>query len=198
MAMGRYTVLFLALGLLLWAYSTRMRGGAPAEPPALPDHPLLRAKLEAELLLNESMGLAQLLLARHGEFLPFASGLTDAGEIQHLSEVPDAEGKRSREIVELLEGMLRDTLDREGYKAIAVVSDVRFEIEGERSPHPAVQVSLEHRDGYCVDVVVPYQGSGHEIEFQPMLATARSGRVFPDCRRLPGEGEILIDRREGS
>jgi hypothetical protein len=198
MAMGRYTILFLAIGLVLWAYATQRDVGAPPEPPALPDHPLLRAKLEAELLLNEGMGLAQLLLARRGEFLPFASVLTEAGEIQHLSDVPGADGKRSGEIVELLEGMLRDALDREGYKAIAVVSDVRFEVEGESSPRPAVQVSLEHRDGYCVNVIVPYRGSGDEIEFQPMLASARSGRVFPDCRRLPKEGEMLVDRREGS
>lgn len=194
--MGRYTVLFLALGLVLWAYHTHRQRPAISEVPELPDHPLLRAKLEAELLLNEGMGIAQLMLARRGEFPPFASGLTEADDIVHLSEVPGTEGKRSREVVEILEGILRDSAEQEGYKAIAVLADVRLELEGDSGPRPAVQVSLEHRDGYCVDVIVPYRGSGTEIEFEPMLARPRTGRIYSTCRPLPAPGEVTVDRRE--
>jgi hypothetical protein len=192
--MGRYTVLFLALGLVLWAYHTQRQRGAAPELPQLPEHPLVRAKLEAELLLTEGMGIAQLMLARRGEFPPFASGLTEAGDIVHLSEVPGTADKRSREVVEILESLLRESAEREGYKATAVVSDVRLELEGDAAPRPAVQVSLEHREGYCVDVIVPYRGSGEEIEFEPMLARPRTGRVYSTCRELPLPGELTVDR----
>jgi len=196
--MGRYTVLFLALGLVLWAYHTqRQRSDAP-ELPTLPDHPLLQAKVESELLLTEGMGIAQLMLARRGAFPPFASGLTEAGDIVHLSEVPGTKGKRSREAVEILEGLLRESAEREGYKAVAVLSDVRLELEGDAGPRSAVQVSLEHREGYCVDVIVPYRGSGNEIEFDPMLARPRAGRIYATCRPLPAPGEMTVDRREGA
>jgi hypothetical protein len=176
---GRYTLLFLALGLVLWAYQKKVQ--APPDPPRLPDHPLIRAKLESEELLNDGLAIARALLIKDGEFQPFASGLTNRREVERVAGL--SRGKRSsREIVELLEKSLRGEADERNYRAIAIVSDVRFEIEGDPEPKAAVQVTLEHREGYCVDVIARYTRRDDTLEFDRLMASPRSGRVFLDCQ----------------
>ena len=64
-AVGRYTIFFVALGLVLWAYQTKMQ--PPPEGPELPDHPLILAKLESEELLNDGLKIARALLIQDGD-----------------------------------------------------------------------------------------------------------------------------------
>ena len=191
---GRFTILFLAIGLVLWAYHRRL--DAPPERPRLPDHPLVRAKLETEQLMNSSLALAKDLLLQDGEFKPFASAITAHKELQHVAGVSKGE-RSSGEIVELLERSLREEADERAYEAIAIVSDVRFEVDGETEPRAAVQVTLEHRGGYCVDVIAPYRRTDENLEYDALMAASRSGRVFAECRPLPsGDASPKADLRE--
>ncbi len=185
---GRYTVLFLALGLVLWAYHRNLQ--PEREPLELPDHPLIRAKLESEELLNDGLAIARALLVKDGEFKPFASGLTHERHVERVAGVSRGE-RSSREIVDLLERSLRGEADERNYRAIAIVSDVRFEVEGVPEPQTAVQVTLEHREGYCVDVIARYIRRNDTIEYDQMLASPRTGRVFVDCHpaSTPPAGE---------
>ncbi len=177
-AVGRYTIFFVALGLVLWAYQTKMQ--PPPEGPELPDHPLILAKLESEELLNDGLKIARALLIQDGEFKPFASGLTEHREVERVAGMSRSE-RSSFEIVEMLERSLRDEAEERSYRAIAIVSDVRYEIEGDSTPRTAVQVTLEHREGYCVDVIARYTQQGDTLEYDRLLASPRQGRVFDTC-----------------
>lgn len=191
---GRYTIFFLALGLVLWAYHTKVQ--PPPLPPELPDHPLIRAKLESEELLNDGLAIARALLIKDGEFKPFASGLTGERQVERVAGMSRGE-RSSREIVDMLERSLRGEADERNYRAIAIVSDVRFEVEGDSEPRTAVQVTLEHREGYCVDVIARYTRVQDSIEFDRMLASPRAGRVFVECHPLAtppsDEGEEIVE-----
>ena len=178
---GRFTIFFLALGLVLWTYQKKMEP-APAAL-KLPDHPLIRAKLESEELLNDGLAIARALLVKDGQFQPFASGLTGEREVERVAGVSRGE-RSSREIVQLLEKSLRGEADERNYRAIAIVSDVRFEMEGDPEPKAAVQVTLEHREGYCVNVIARYTRVKEAIEFDRLMASPRTGRVFGECHPL--------------
>lgn len=188
---GRYTLFFLALGLVLWTYHTKVQ--PPPLPPELPEHPLIRAKLESEELLNDGLAIARALLVKDGEFKPFASGLTRDREVERVAGISRGE-RSSREIVGLLEQSLRGEADERNYRAIAIVSDVRFEVDGDPEPRAAVQVTLEHREGYCVDVIARYTRNRDSIEFDRLMASPRVGRVFLECHPL---ATPPIDAREG-
>lgn len=180
-ALGRYTVLFLALGLVLWAYQRKTQPAPPA--PELPDHPLILAKLETEELMNDGLKIARALLVKDGEFKPFASGLTEGREVERVAGVSRSE-RSSYEIVEMLERSLREEADERHYRAIAIVSDVRYEVDGDPQPRTAVQITLEHREGYCVDVIARYTRDGESLEYDRLLASPRQGRVFSECHPL--------------
>ena len=68
--------------------------------------------------------------------------------------------------------------------ATTAPSDVRFEMEGNPEPQSAVQVTLEHREGYCVDVIAHYTRRDDGLEFDQLMASPRSGRVFVGCHPL--------------
>ncbi len=178
---GRFTLFFLALGLVLWTYQKKMQPDPAA--PELPDHPLILAKLESEELLNDGLAIARALLIKDGQFKPFASGLTRNREVERVAGL-SRDKHSSREIVQLLEQSLRGEADERNYRAIAIVSDVRFEMEGDPEPKAAVQVTLEHRDGYCVNVIAHYKRSDEALEYGTLMASPRSGRVFTECHPL--------------
>ena len=173
---GRFTLFFAALAIAFWAYQ-QQRG--PATDPGTPHG----AMAEAERLLAPNLELARGLLQDGGELRPFAAAITDEGKIQHLAGIPGGATLRAGEVVALLERSLRDQAQTAPYRAAAIVADVRMEVDGEDDPQPALQISLEHRDGYCVEVLFPYRRDPDDgtIALLPPLAAPRQGRIFENC-----------------
>jgi hypothetical protein len=111
---------------------------------------------EAQTLMNTLMDEAQARLKAEGGFPPFAAWL-GAEDAPSLLRRDEEAGMPAREIVERLTGDLRSKADNGGVRVAALAADVRFGKAGSGDLENAVRLHIEHQDGYCADIFVPYK-----------------------------------------
>lgn len=162
--------------LAIWLLSTST--AASVAPEAVPER---TPKKEVELLMSEGLPFAESMLREHGEFYPFATVMRAEGKIQAVGITDGEEHPDAVDVLErLLESLERSALE-EGYRATAVFVHVEVPRPPDGAPVTAVQVALEHRSGYCVDVFYPYAEVSGRVELGEPFATARDGAVFGSC-----------------
>ena len=120
----------------------------------------MQPKADCEVVMNFGLPLAEELLKRHGEFLPFAAAMRPNGEIVCLGaydgrEVPSLAGSFA-EIIRSLKDTLIAGARRQEYMATALFYEVGFTLPSSSERRDAVAVSLNHREGYSVIVLLPY------------------------------------------
>jgi hypothetical protein len=102
-------------------------------------------------LLNASLPFAQQMLAKHGEFFPYAASVSASGEVGLAAGHTGSERPASTEVLELLyEGFRGRAGD---LRAVAIVSDVRLRETGE----DAISIELEHREGLAMVLLLRYK-----------------------------------------
>jgi hypothetical protein len=124
-------------------------------------------------LVNATLPFAQQMLARHGEFFPFAAAVTADSTVELLGADPGADDRpASTDVLDQLVGGLRDRAG--SFRAAALVADVRA---GESD---AVRVELEHRDGHAICVLLPYgkQRLRRGIDYGDLRATPGPHRIW--------------------
>jgi hypothetical protein len=123
---------------------------------------------DAQVLMNFLMDEAQRRLKAQGGFQPFAAAMAAEGTLSLLAGEHPAETP-ARVIAERLTAQLRSLMEAGiesatqagckagGMRAAGLAADVSFgkQNSGERSD--AVRLHIEHRDGYCADIFVPYK-----------------------------------------
>ena len=122
--------------------------------------PTQQPKADCEVVMNFGLPLVEELLKRHGEFLPFGAAMRPNGEIVCLGaydgrEVPSLAGSFA-EIIRSLKDTLIAGARRQEYMATALFYEVGFTLPSSSERRDAVAVSLNHRDGYSVIVLLPY------------------------------------------
>jgi hypothetical protein len=141
------------------------------------------AKGDAELLLDSVLPLAKKMLAESGEFFPYGGALTREGKTVSVAGDPGL-GNRppSERVIDTLERGLKAGVRSGSYRAVAIVVDVRVLPAGAKKRTDAIEVRLEHAEGYCVNYYQPYQRSRDGVQFGEPFATQRTGTVFSACR----------------
>ena len=81
-------------------------------------------------------------------------------------------------LVATLENGFREAADAGRYRAVAILADVIIALpNGTQSD--AIQVALEHRQGFCRNVFYPYTLSDEgSLSFHKPISGAREGKVF--------------------
>jgi hypothetical protein len=124
-------------------------------------------------LLGATLPFAQQMLAKAGEFYPFATAVTVDGETQMFAADPaQGEHPASGDVrASLLDGMRHA---REKLRAIAVCLDVRL------PDSDAIRVELEHRDGHAMAVLLPYKKKrlGRGFDYQDLRAATADKTVW--------------------
>lgn len=128
--------------------------------------------------LGAALATAQEHLEQNGGFLPFAVTLADDDELRLVFVTPgdpDAEGNVDTET------MLADILEllrqgREGYRAVAIASDVTLPDHGSDGIHAAA----EHRSGGLMAAVVPYVQTTGGFTFGEAEADTNEPAVWVD------------------
>lgn len=134
------------------------------------------ARAEMDALLDLLVRFAQEMLAKHGEFYPFAAVVTNAGAMEMVGGHTGEEHPASQEVIDLLYRGLSDRARDGSIRASGVCFDVR--LTG-RDNSDAIQVSLEHASADPVDVFVPYQRPEvGGLQYGDLFATAGERRVF--------------------
>jgi hypothetical protein len=114
-----------------------------------------RARAEADELVRGGMRLAQRALEQSGGVSPFALVMASDGRISRLQPAPRRRAPSPKELLDELEGTLRERARSEDLLAVAIFSDVVMRLpEGGESN--AIHATWEHRSGLCADLYVPY------------------------------------------
>lgn len=129
----------------------------------------LKPSKDIEGLVNYLLPIAQKSLAQYGEFYPYAGCLTPDGEILQLgAQLKDVERPKSQPLIDLLYKHIRSEVEAQHCKASAIIFDVSITPSGATEKSDAIQVCLDHRDGYSAEVFFPYQlKDGQLIQGKP-------------------------------
>ena len=111
-------------------------------------------------------------LASHGEFAPFAAGISQSGEASLSHAAPDGDESSAADLLEALYEGAREEAATE--RAVAFAADVALE------GSDAVQIELEHREGVALCLIVPYgrRRLRRGVTFSGMTVNAGDPRVW--------------------
>jgi hypothetical protein len=109
-----------------------------------------------EDLLHEVLPVALERLRERGGFHPFGAGRAPDGDTWFVAAFDGAERPPGADLVAMLEERVGRRARAGEYEALALVSDVRMRGRDGAS-REAVRVFLEHADGACVEVFMPYR-----------------------------------------
>jgi hypothetical protein len=139
-----------------------------------------------ETLLNPLLSFAQQMLAKQGTFFPFGASMRSDGEIAMAAGYTGDLRLEPVEIIDLLVQAFREESAIGAIRAVGICVDMRFVPPNGSEKTDAICAQLEHVEGACIDVFLPYKkGWLGRFKFGEIFAVARDGRVFAT---LPSDG----------
>jgi len=139
----------------------------------------MNAKQESEKLMNVLLPLAEKMLRQYGEFYPYGGYMKPDGTIVDVgAEDPDTDRPKSKDLLYVLRSSFREMADTNQCKAVAIVFGVAVNLPKSNRKSDAIQVCVEHADGYSAEVFFPYQISNNEIVYDETFAQAGKREIF--------------------
>jgi hypothetical protein len=105
---------------------------------------------------NALFAMSEMLLRKHGNFMPNGVTLTQEGTVKHVAAGPDTEFSNSTIVLPLLHESLRHEARASHICATGVAENVTIKVEGQE-PTEALKVLFEHRKGLTVALYLPYK-----------------------------------------
>ena len=141
----------------------------------------MTSKKDSEILMNSILPLAKKMLKEHGEFHPYGGIMLVNGKIIDTGASNNEAFPAGSKLVTILESSFKERLKEGNIKAIGIITNVQVTPPGILEKTDAIQVSLEHCDGYFVNVFYPYHlQNGIEPIYGKIFATKRTPTVFCD------------------
>ncbi len=129
--------------------------------------------------MRSTLPLAERMLKEHGEFYPYSGHMTSSGEIVHVGgKIEGTDHPKSQTLIELLQESFRKQARNGEIKATSIIFDVRIKPPGSDEKTDAIQVCLDHRDGYSVKVIFPYKINNGELLFGQTFAQRGENKIF--------------------
>ena len=139
----------------------------------------MNAKQESEKLMNAILPLAERMLRQYGEFYPYGGYMTPAGEIVDVGAAdPKTDHPKSKDLIQILRTSLQQMATANKCKAIAIVFDVAVNLPTSDRKSDAIEVCLEHADGYSAEVFFPYRMRDNEIIYGQTFAQEGQHDIF--------------------
>jgi hypothetical protein len=139
----------------------------------------MSAKQESERLMNAMLPLAEKMLRQHGEFYPYGGYMKPDGTIVDVgAEDPDTERPKSKDLIYVLQSSFREMAGTNQCKAVAIVFDVAVNLPESNRKSDAIQVCVDHADGYSAEVFFPYQIVNNEIVYEKTFAQEGKHEIF--------------------
>ena len=137
-----------------------------------------QGKAESQQLMNAVLPLAEQLLSQYGGFFPYGGAMTPSGEIISIAAYDGDERPPSSEVISMLQRGFISAAQSGGYKATALVYDVRVPLPETGEKSDAIAIALDHESGYSVVVLLPYKLTEQELRFGRMFAQPGENVVF--------------------
>nr|HEV7954860.1 hypothetical protein [Candidatus Acidoferrales bacterium] len=139
----------------------------------------MTTKRESEILLFGILPLAKKMLKEYGEFHPYGGYLDCEGKIVEVGvDDPDTEYPKGRDLVYVLKSRFREMASANECKAVAVVFNVIVTLPDSENKSDAIQVSIEHVDGYSAEVFLPYRISDGEVAYRDVFSQEGKHDIF--------------------
>lgn len=139
----------------------------------------MNAKQESEKLMNAVLPLAEKMLRRYGEFYPYGGYMKPDGKIVDVgAEDSETEHPKSKDLSDSLRSSFRGLARTNQCKAVAVAFNVAVNLPDSNRKSDAIQVCLDHADGYSVEVFFPYQIVNGEVAYGETFAQKGKQEIF--------------------
>jgi len=136
-------------------------------------------KADCEALMNDMINFGQKMLREHGEFYPYAASMKLDGSIVSISADTGEELPKGEEVMKVLASGLRESAAAKTIKASAIFFNITLHKPTAAGETDAIQVSLEHRDGWSGEVYFPYKLSkGNKLQVGQIFATRNQRQIF--------------------
>jgi hypothetical protein len=122
----------------------------------------MNGKRDCEKLMNTLLPFAERMLTEFREFYPYGGYMKPTGEITHVGARHEKiDHPASADLLRVLRESLSEMAAGGVCKASAIVFDVSVAPPGSKEKGDAVQMCLEHADGYTAEVFFPYKIDQH-------------------------------------
>lgn len=139
----------------------------------------MNSKQEAEVLMNAILPVAEKMLRQYHEFYPYGGCMRPDGSIVQVGAADqDTDRPRSKDLLYVLWSSFREMAERNECKAVAVVFDASVNLPNSDRRSDAIQVSIEHVDGYSVEVFFPYHLTSGELVYGETFVQLGKHEVF--------------------
>jgi hypothetical protein len=129
--------------------------------------------------MNSLLPSAQSMLSKYREFYPFGGYVELDGQIRHVGvKDPTTEYPESMEMIAALEKLFLEKASAHECKVTAIVCDVRVKVPGSDRKSDAIQVRLDHVEGYSTEVFFPYEIVKDEVRYGETFAHKGKGSIF--------------------
>lgn len=139
----------------------------------------MNAKQESEKLMNAVLPLAEKMLKEYGEFYPYGGYMKPSGEIVDVgADDPDTDRPKSKDLIYVLRSSFQEMARAKQCKAVAIVFDVAVDLPGSHQKSDAIQVCVEHVNGYSAEAFFPYAIVNKEIIYGEAFAQQGKFVIF--------------------
>ena len=140
----------------------------------------MNAKKESEQLMSAVLLLAEKMLSEHGEFHPYGGYMKPDGEIVHVGATDEeTDHLKSMDLLYVLRDSFSRMAEAGECKATAIVFDVGVSLPGTQEKSDAIQICLDHADGYSAEVFLPYEiGEDGQVIYGATFAQEGKHEIF--------------------
>jgi hypothetical protein len=136
-------------------------------------------------LLSALLRMAEMLLAKQGEFLPIGAIMLPDGEIRHVgAQIEGNEYPGAQPLIELLAETFQKQASSGKIRAAGICYDVLTIPPGKHQKQDAIFCGLEHWLGEAVDMFKPYARTDDgNFHYDEVFATERTPQFFREMPR---------------
>ena len=135
------------------------------------------SKEAVQILMNDGIAFATKMLGEFGEFHPYGRTLSNELVVTDIAAFNGEDNPNGVSFLELLEDGLREKVASDSEIAIATFTNIRLREEN-NNLIDAVQVGLEHVDGYAINVYFPYSINEEGVLYGELIAMERDATVY--------------------
>jgi hypothetical protein len=142
------------------------------------------AKRACEALMKAVLTPAQMMLYKRGAVVPFGATMSPSGEVATMASPTPSEAQQEvKQRIAQLERSFQEGASAGRHKATALALNVVMAYQGKngkgKEMQDAIEVRLDHRDGYSVRVMFPYWFDDRGIlKLGKSVAVQGDGKIF--------------------
>jgi hypothetical protein len=136
-------------------------------------------KVDSEELVSALLPFAERMLRQFGEFYPYGGYLKPDGTVVEVgAKSSDTDQPKSKDLIDVLRSSFREMASAGKCRAVAVIFDVVVTLPKSTLKSNAIQVCLDHADGYSSEVFFPYRLANNELQHCEVFAQEGEHAIF--------------------